>query len=56
MASLAVWLLSRAPGPVHHEGEAFDDGPVNLEKALDKAYEGKSLTEVRDTPVSALAR
>ena len=28
---------------------------VNLDKALDKAYESKSLTEILDAPVSALA-
>jgi hypothetical protein len=28
---------------------------VNLDKALDRAYEGKSLAEVLDAPVSALA-
>ena len=28
---------------------------VVLDKALDKAYEGKSLTEILDAPVSALA-
>ena len=28
---------------------------VTLDKALDKAYEGKSLTEILDAPVSALA-
>ena len=28
---------------------------VGLNKALDKAYESKSLTEVLDSPVSALA-
>jgi hypothetical protein len=28
---------------------------VELNKALDKAYEGKSLAEVLDAPVSALA-
>jgi hypothetical protein len=28
---------------------------VQLDKALDKAYEGKSLAEVLDAPVSALA-
>lgn len=28
---------------------------VNLDKALDKAYEGKSLTEILDAPVAALA-
>ena len=28
---------------------------VGLEKALDKAYESKSLTELLDAPVSALA-
>jgi hypothetical protein len=28
---------------------------VKLDKALDKAYEGKSLEEILDAPVSALA-
>jgi len=28
---------------------------VDLDKALDKAYEGKSLAEVLDAPVAALA-
>ena len=28
---------------------------VNLDKALDKAYENKSLTELLDAPVAALA-
>jgi hypothetical protein len=28
---------------------------VNLDKQLDKAYEGKSLTEVLDAPAAALA-
>ena len=28
---------------------------VNLDKALDKAHESKSLTEILDAPVSALA-
>lgn len=28
---------------------------ANLDKALDKAYEGKSVTEVLDAPVAALA-
>jgi hypothetical protein len=28
---------------------------VGLNKALDKAYEGKNLTELLDSPVSALA-
>lgn len=28
---------------------------MNLNKALDKAYEGKSLKELADAPVSALA-
>ncbi len=28
---------------------------VKLDKALDKAYEGKSLDEILDAPVSALA-
>jgi hypothetical protein len=28
---------------------------VNLDKALDKAYEGKALAEILDAPVSALA-
>jgi len=28
---------------------------VNLDKALDKAYESKSLAEILDAPVSALA-
>jgi hypothetical protein len=28
---------------------------INLDKALDKAYEGKSLTEILDAPVSALS-
>jgi hypothetical protein len=28
---------------------------VNLDKALDKAYENKSLAEILDAPVSALA-
>jgi hypothetical protein len=28
---------------------------VNLDKALDKAYEGMSLAEILDAPVSALA-
>jgi hypothetical protein len=28
---------------------------VNLDKALDKAYESKSLAELADAPVSALA-
>lgn len=29
--------------------------PVELSKALDKAYESKSLTEILDAPVSALS-
>jgi|SoimicmetaTmtHAB_FD_contig_41_2482580_length_568_multi_1_in_0_out_0_2 hypothetical protein len=28
---------------------------INLEKALDKAYEGKSVGEILDAPVSALS-
>ena len=28
---------------------------INLDKALDKAFEGKSLTEILDAPVSALS-
>ena len=28
---------------------------INLDKALDKAYENKSLAEILDAPVSALA-
>jgi hypothetical protein len=28
---------------------------INLDKALDKAYEGKSLAEILDAPVSALS-
>jgi len=28
---------------------------VNLDKALDKAYEGRSLEEILDAPVAALA-
>jgi hypothetical protein len=28
---------------------------VDLDKALDKAYEGKSLSEILDAPVAALA-
>ena len=54
------WPAQTAPPPEHpdtrlQEGQYESSVAVVLDKVLDKAYENKSLDELLDAPVAALA-